>query len=100
MSEPAEKPQKKERVKLPNSALTVAEVADRLWINRSSARRLIIEGQIPSFCVRSGKRKHSYRVRPEILERWISAKERENQRAKVSLRNGNGAIIEATERTA
>jgi excisionase family DNA binding protein len=84
----------KERVKPPNGVLTVAEVADRLWIDRSSARRLIVSGQIPSFTVMSGRRKHVYRVRPEVLDRWIAAKEREGQRARASRQIGNNYRFE------
>jgi excisionase family DNA binding protein len=76
------------------------EIANILGVSRSTAMRMLHENQIPTIRIRAGKRKNILRVDEEALTRWVRSRQREGERAKVSLRNGNGAIIEATERTA
>jgi excisionase family DNA binding protein len=65
--------------------LTPEQIAETLSISRSSVRRLIIEGTLPAVCLRSGRRKKVYRVREEVLERWVAIKEREGQRKVVAI---------------
>ncbi|MCH8055605.1 MAG: helix-turn-helix domain-containing protein [Deltaproteobacteria bacterium] len=56
--------------------LTLEEVADQLATTRSTARRLLIAGRIPSITIGSGRRKKLLRVRPEVLTNWILSQER------------------------
>ena len=79
---PAEKPERaKPKVAAPGQLLTVGQVAFRLQLHESTVIKLITTGSISALCVRTGKRKKTFRVREEALERWIAAKEREGQRA-------------------
>lgn len=57
--------------------LRPAEIAQVLAISRSSVMRMIDEGQLPAVMLRSGKRKKTYRVREEVLEKWVLSKERQ-----------------------
>lgn len=57
--------------------LTPETVAESLSISRSTVLRMIADGSLPAVCLRRGKRKGVYRVREEILERWIVSRERE-----------------------
>lgn len=56
--------------------LSVEQVAAELGITRSTARRMILDHQIPHFIARSGRRKSIYRVRRSVLMRWIETQER------------------------
>lgn len=56
--------------------LTVQQVAAILNTSRGTVTRMVIEGQLPAIKLRSGKRKKMYRVRREVLDRWILTKER------------------------
>lgn len=67
--------------------LTPEEIASKLGISRSSVCRLITEGQLPAICLRSGKRKRTFRIRESALENWI--KKREKQR---EIRAGNANV--------
>jgi hypothetical protein len=69
---------KKDMPKPSNASLEVKDVAARLSVSISSTRRMLIEGTMPCFCVRTGRRKKSSRVRPEVLERWIESQERQS----------------------
>src|ERR687895_1619379 len=60
--------------------LTPEQTAEVLAVSRSTAMRMIAEGVIPSICLRSGRRKKVWRVREEILEKWLISREK----------NGNG----------
>ncbi len=60
--------------------LTPKNVAESLNVSRSTVLRMISDGSLPAVCLRSGKRKKVWRVRPEILERWLISKEREEQK--------------------
>ena len=62
--------------------LTPENVADVLSTSRSTARRLLLAGAIPSITIRTGARKKMLRVRSEALEKWIMAKEREQAATK------------------
>ena len=57
------------------------EVSQILGVSRSTALRMMHEGQVPTIKLRAGKRKTVLRVNEETLNRWIAAKEREGQRA-------------------
>jgi excisionase family DNA binding protein len=61
--------------------LSVNEVAECLGISRWTVANMIAEGALPAICLRSGRRKKVWRVRPEQLEKWVVAKERETLRA-------------------
>ena len=58
--------------------LSVDHVAKELGVTRSSARRMIIDGSIPSYVVRAGRRKKMFRVRRSVLIRWIESQERQS----------------------
>ena len=76
----------KPKVAAAGQLLTVGQVAFKLQLHESTIIKLITGGSIPALCVRGGKRKKTFRVREEALERWIAAKEREGQRAqKISI---------------
>ncbi len=62
--------------------LNVKEVAKELGIDRSTVRRMILSGELPGFILRAGPRKKILRMRPEQLEKWIVAKEREQAASK------------------
>jgi len=62
--------------------LTPENVAEELSVSRSTVLRLIADGSLPAICLRAGRRKKIYRVRPEALERWITARERQAGKGK------------------
>lgn len=75
--------------------LTPENVAESLNVSRSTVLRMIGDGSLPAVCLRSGKRKKVWRVRPEILEKWLISKEREGQ--KTARRPHAAARPEGTE---
>jgi len=68
------------RVAAPGQLLTVGQVAFKLQLHESTVIKLITTGSISALCVRAGKRKKTYRVRSEVLDKWVLSKEREAQR--------------------
>jgi excisionase family DNA binding protein len=54
--------------------------AELLAISRSTLLRMIRDGVLPAVCMRSGKRKKIWRIRQEVLERWILTNEKETSR--------------------
>jgi excisionase family DNA binding protein len=80
--EPAIVP-KNARPKVPESGQlwTVPQIAHRLQLSQSTIIRMITAGAITALCVRSGKRKKTFRVREEALEKWIMSQEREARRS-------------------
>jgi excisionase family DNA binding protein len=56
--------------------LTIKQVAEYLQLSRWTVMDMINDGKIPAICLRSGKRKKLWRVRPEHLERWVTQLER------------------------
>jgi excisionase family DNA binding protein len=62
--------------------LSVDHVAKELGVTRSSARRMIVDGTIPHYIVRAGRRKRMYRVRRSVLIRWIESQERQSVKAR------------------
>ena len=73
---------KRERPKIPEPGqmLTVPQIAFKLQLSESTVIRMITAGAISAICVRAGKRKKSWRVRPEVIERWLIAQERQTAR--------------------
>jgi excisionase family DNA binding protein len=59
--------------------LTPEAAAEQLAVSRSTVLRMISDGQLPAICLRSGRRKKVWRVREEVLQKWILAKERKGQ---------------------
>lgn len=55
--------------------LTPEDVSEQLAVSRSTVLRLIADKAIPVICLRRGKRKAVYRIRQEILDRWILSRE-------------------------
>jgi excisionase family DNA binding protein len=70
----------KPKVPEPGQSFTVGQVAYRLQVSDSTVIRMIEGGSLPGFCIKAGKRKKIWRVRPEALESWMRARERESQR--------------------
>ena len=60
--------------------LTAESVAEQLAVSRSTVLRMIADGALPAVCLRRGKRKAVYRVRQEVLDKWIISKERQVKR--------------------
>jgi excisionase family DNA binding protein len=56
--------------------LTPKNVADILSISRSTVLRLIADGALVAVSIRRGKKKAVYRVRQEILDKWILSREK------------------------
>ena len=56
--------------------LTVEEVGQIMGVSRDTVSRLIAFGNLPAVLLRSGKRKKTFRVRPEALQAWALAKEK------------------------
>jgi excisionase family DNA binding protein len=59
--------------------LTPENVADALAVSRSTVLRMIADGALPAVCLRSGRRKKVWRVREELLVKWIVAKEKQGK---------------------
>lgn len=64
----------------PGQSFTVGQVAYQLQVSDSTVIRMIEGGSLPGFCIKAGKRKKIWRVRPEALANWMKARERETQR--------------------
>ena len=78
----ADKPEKaKPKFPEPGQLWTVPQIAHRLQLSQSTIIRMIAAGAISALCVRSGKRKKTFRVREEALEKWIVSQEREARRS-------------------
>ena len=71
----------KPKVAAAGQLLTVGQVAFKLQLHESTIIKLITAGSIAAICVRAGKRKKTYRVREEALEKWIVSRERESRRS-------------------
>lgn len=56
-------------------------VAEALAVSRSTVLRMVADGSLPAVCLRRGKRKAVYRIREEVLERWVLSKERQGQKS-------------------
>ena len=68
--------------------LTLAQTADILAVSRQTVMRMISEGVLPAICLRSGKRKKIYRIRAEVLDRWLIDQEKQTARDYTGGRNG------------
>jgi excisionase family DNA binding protein len=55
--------------------LTPEIVAEQLAVSRSTVLRLIADGALPAVLLRRGKTKTIYRVREEVLEKWVKDRE-------------------------
>ena len=53
--------------------LTVKEACEVLNVSQSTLLRMIQTRAIPVVVLRTGPRKHLYRFRPELLEKWVAA---------------------------
>ena len=60
--------------------LTPEVVAEQLAVSRSTVLRLIADGSLPAVCLRRGQRKAVYRIREEVLQKWILSKERQGKK--------------------
>jgi excisionase family DNA binding protein len=56
--------------------LPPSAVAEILAVSRSTVLRLIADGSLPAICLRRGRKKAVLRVRDEVLQKWILAKEK------------------------
>jgi hypothetical protein len=71
----------KPKIPEPGQNFTVGQIAFKLQVSESTVIRLLEGGSLVGICIRSGRRKKIWRVRPEVLENWMKAREREGQRA-------------------
>lgn len=55
--------------------LTCKEVAQELAVSHWTIKRLIHDGALPAVVIRAGKRT-TYRVRAELLAKWVANRER------------------------
>jgi excisionase family DNA binding protein len=69
---PEEKAAKKAKAWL----LDPEQASELLGISRSSVIRLIVDGSLPAICLKSGRRKKVWRIRKEVLQKWVISKER------------------------
>ena len=79
-----EKAAKKAEKKAHAWLLDPEQASEMLGISRSSVIRMIVDGQLPAICLRSGKRKRVWRIRREVLTKWVMSKEREYGRRQSS----------------
>lgn len=57
--------------------LTPKNVAEILSVSPSTVIRMCVDQVLPSIVVRRGRKKSTFRIREETLQRWINAKEKE-----------------------
>lgn len=57
--------------------LTIEQTAELLLTSRQTVNRMIAEGALPAILLRSGKRKEAWRIREEVLERWLLQHEKQ-----------------------
>jgi excisionase family DNA binding protein len=69
--------------------LSIEAVAEALDVSRQTVARMIAGGQLPAVCLRAGRRKKVWRVRSELLEKWIINKERETAGQNKIVSNGD-----------
>jgi excisionase family DNA binding protein len=55
--------------------LTPEACAEMLAVSRSTVLRMIADGALPAVMLRSGRRKKVWRVREEVLEKWVKERE-------------------------
>ena len=60
------------------------DVAEILAVSRSTVLRMIMDGALPAVCLRSGRRKKVWRVREEVLQNWIVARERQGMKGRTA----------------
>jgi excisionase family DNA binding protein len=70
-------PQKTARKKdLPERiALSIDQVAALIGLSRWTVSTMLEEGTLPGFVLRTGRRKKIWRVRKDVLQKWIEARE-------------------------
>ena len=56
--------------------LTPESVAEQLSVSRSTVLRMINDGALPAVCLRSGRRKKVWRIRQEVLDKWVMNREK------------------------
>ena len=60
--------------------LTIEQTAEMLQASRQTVNRMVLEGTLPAILLRSGKRKKAWRIREEVLERWLLQHEKQTAR--------------------
>jgi excisionase family DNA binding protein len=60
--------------------LSVEAAAEILSVSRQTIGRMILDGSLPAICLRAGRRQKTWRIRGELLEKWILRKEQETKR--------------------
>ena len=61
--------------------LSVEQTAGLLQVSRQTIDRMISEGVLPAILLRSGRRKKVWRIREEVLERWLLQHEKQTTKA-------------------
>jgi excisionase family DNA binding protein len=59
------------------SLLSVQQAPAILGVSRTTVKRIIESGELRAVPIAKGARKTTYRIRAEVLERWVTVKERE-----------------------
>ncbi len=60
--------------------LTPGQAAKRLNVARATLTSLITSGSLPAICLKQGKHERLFRIKEEVLERWLKERERETAR--------------------
>ena len=69
-------PALKKKEKQPGAWLTIEEVAGIMDVSRDTVTRLIVSGSLPAVLIHSGKKKKTFRIRPETFRAWGASRER------------------------
>ena len=54
--------------------LKPSEVGKRLKVSDSTVLRMVQCGELPAICVRQGRRKKTFRIYEQALEKWLKSK--------------------------
>jgi excisionase family DNA binding protein len=62
------------------NALTIKQASEQLSLSRWTVTALLESGSLPGFIVKAGKKKRIWRIRADVLEQWIVAREVETKK--------------------
>jgi excisionase family DNA binding protein len=60
--------------------LDIKETGERLGLSRWTIAEMLESGALPGIILKSGRRKKIWRIREDILEKWIEARELETRK--------------------
>jgi excisionase family DNA binding protein len=61
-------------------ALSIDEAAAMIGLSRWTVCKMLEEGALPGFVLRTGKRKKIWRIREDVLQKWIEQREQETKK--------------------